>query len=235
MNQKVEFYSRGNQLLRDSYDNMIVSLTRGVNGENVKVLLFCGSEPGVGTTTVAIEMAVFLAESKRRVLLIDGDMRKQNQHKRLGNLNGPGLGEYLEGKVGYHEIVTTTNQKWLDFVCRGEVSSGQHSLSMLGSSELERLLVRARGEYDFILIDSPSIEVANDAFALSFLVDGILLVAAVEQSSKASLKKATHLFGRENGKLLGVIANKVAQTKYRSYLSQYDYFCKGKYIKPRRD
>ena len=195
---------------------------------NFKTLLFCGTEPSVGTTTITINLSVSLAQDKNRVLLIDSDMRKLAKHKRHGGESFFGLSDFLSNKATMAEIVNKTNIENLDYITCG-LSSGQ-SAKLLCSPSLEKMISSFNENYDFILFDSPSLGTVNDGALLSMLIDAIYLVVELGKTSKISINRAIQSLSESNKKVLGLLINKVDQPEYRAYMRNYDYFQNKKYI-----
>jgi len=224
MGIKIDLYKQQNDLLIDSFDDIILKIMqKRSNNNRLKSLLFCGSEPGVGATTVTINMAVSLAQGDNRTLLIDSDMRKGAKQKRLSQTPPFGLSEYFESKATVPEIINQTNIANLDYIACGTPTTLLTKTLKLNS--LSTLVSKVENDYDFILFDSPSLDVVNDATVLSILVDGIFLIAELGKSTKANINKMIQSFS-ESKKVLGILINKVEQPEYRMYIRNYDYFQK---------
>ena len=126
--------------------------------------LFCGAENKVvlitscvkneGKSTISIELSKSLSLSEKKVLLIDADLRKSMFASKYttndGNISG--LSEYLSGQAEYDDILYGTQNENLNLIFAGAVPP--NPVELLGSQKFEKLITRARDEYDYIIIDA---------------------------------------------------------------------------------
>lgn len=225
---KINLYQYQSEYLGNSIDDIIIKLMQKRRSNNVKTLLFCGTEPTVGTTTITINLSISLAQDNNKILLIDSDMRKLAKHKKHGDAPLFGLSDFLSEKVSLGEIINKTNIDNLDYVTGGS-STGQ-SATLLCSPGLDKLISSFSETYDFILFDSPSLGTVNDGALLSMLIDGIFLIVELGKTTKSSINRAVQNLAESHDKILGVLINKVAPPEYRVYMRNYDYFQNRKYI-----
>ncbi|MCL2130466.1 MAG: CpsD/CapB family tyrosine-protein kinase [Treponema sp.] len=195
----------------------------------IKSILFCGTEPAVGTTTITINLALSLAQGKNKIILIDSDMRKLPEYKRLGETPLFGLSDYLADKSTLNEIINETNIHNLSYITCG-LLTGQ-SAKLLSSNNLEKLVTTLSNYYDFILFDSPSLGAVTDAAVISMLVDGIILVVELGKTMKSNISRSIQNLSGSYNKILGLLVNKVDKPEYRVYLRNYDYFQNSMYIR----
>jgi len=225
MAKEINLYQQQNDLLTNSFDDIILKLMQKRNtNKNLKSLLFCGSEPGIGTTTITINMAISLALGGNKTLLIDSDIRKNAKNKRLSEAPPLGLSDYLKANATIKNIINHTNLENLDYIACG--TPFRQSAILLKIGNLEDLISALYKDYDFILFDSPSLGVVNDASVLSLLVDGVFLIGELGTTTKSSIKKMTEHFSQVHEKILGILINKVDRSEYRMYMKNYDYFHK---------
>jgi succinoglycan biosynthesis transport protein ExoP len=149
------------------------------SGMGMKVLVVTSPEPGDGKSTIASNLALALAQIDRRVLLIDGDLRR----KRLSTLfrpeSEPGMIEILRGTQPIREVpIGMIAAPWqlpnLHFLASGDSNLVESRL--LHSARMVEFIARVRGEFDLVLIDSPPMVHIADARVLGKLADGVLLV-----------------------------------------------------------
>ena len=228
MDNKINLYQHHDGLMLDSFDDVILKLTQKHRNENIKSFLFCGTEPGVGTTTITYNLAISLAQGRNKTLLIDSDMRKLAKYKRLGESPLLGLSDYLSGRSTKGEIINKTNIESLDFISCG-TSSGQ-SGKLLSSRNLDKLVASLSEDYSFILFDSPSLDAVHDAAVLSIFVDGIFLVSELGRTTKTNIRKTIKILAEAEKKILGILINKVYKPEYRVYMKNYDYFHDKRYV-----
>ena len=219
-----KLYQHKNDLFVDSFDDIILKLMQKSQSSKLKSLLFCGCEPGVGTTTITINIAVSLARGNNKTLLIDSDMRKSAKSKRLSEESQFGLSDFIAGNNTVEDIINQTNFDNLDYITCGTQSS--QSVKLLMFKSLNNLISSIYESYDFILFDSPSLDAVNDSIAISILVDGIFLVSELERTTKTNIRKTVQQFSKSDNKVLGMLVNKVDEPEYRMYMKNYDYFNK---------
>ena len=225
MGRIYNLYQHKNDLFVDSFDDIILKLMQKSQSSKLKSLLFCGCEPGVGTTTITINIAVSLARGNNKTLLIDSDMRKSAKSKRLSEESQFGLSDYIAGNNTVEDIVNRTNFDNLDYITCGTQSS--QSVKLLMFKSLNTFISSVYESYDFILFDSPSLDAVNDSIAISILADGIFLVCELGRTTKLNITKTVQQFSESNNKVLGMLVNKVDEPKYRMYMKNYDYFSKN--------
>lgn len=179
-----------------------------------KVILITSSVPEEGKSTVAANLAAATAQLDRRVLLIDGDLRRSSQHHLWGVDNRLGLKDILTENQSLLSVLSRPMTK-LDLLTSGAVHS--NPLAMLDSLEMSDLVANARRNYDLILIDAPPLPVTADVLTLSKLVDGILFVTrpGIVEHESAELAQETLLTTGQ--KVLGMVINGVKPSDFDRY------------------
>lgn len=232
MEKSIELYKLDDQLLNDAFDHIVVDIHLKKQNYGFKTFLLCGSEPGVGNTTVAINLAISMSEAGRKTLLIDGDMRKIIKHKRLNQDMDKGLSDVLKGEAEIEEVIYKTNCKLLSYISCGTESTSP--VRLFCTETMDKIFDKLKEEYEYIFIDMPSLNSAVDAKILAPKTDGVVLVAAQELSSKPQLRAAKKDLDNSGANVLGVILNSVDMTEYKKHMKNYDYFKKGRYKKKAR-
>ena len=188
-----------------------------VDGD-LKVLLFTSAGPGEGKSTVAANSAVALAQTGRRVILVDCDLRKPVQHH-LFNLNKKGLTNCLVGESLAAELLQDTEIDGLRVLTSGPIPPNPAEL--LGSTRMDRLLVELRGMTDYLILDCPPVIAVTDACVLAPKADGVLLVLDADQVRPEMAEKAKELLTNAQGRILGAILNRVEVEQEHSYYYYY--------------
>lgn len=229
MNKVINLYHTTNSAVVDAFDNVVanVCLQREKNG--YKSFLLTGCEPGVGTTTIAIELSIALARTGWKTLLLDADMRKNPAYKRLSENIFTGLTDYILGKTDENSIIYETNTDYLDYMPCGSTKD-KNPLRMLYSHRLSKLLSILNSSYDFVIIDVPALNSSVDPHILSVKADAAILIAALDGSSRKYLEEARERLIKDGANLIGVIQNKVSMDAYKDYLKDYDYFTEKRYL-----
>jgi len=160
-----------------------------------------------------------MAESGRRTILVNADLRKRQLYKLFAAARGPGLIEFLGDSSSEPEaFIQQTSMPNLRLFRAGRQPSNPTSL--LTSSRFAVLLEKLKRDYDVILVDSPAALVVPDATILATLVDAaILVVDATITSRRAALRAKRKLELEGKSKLLGVVINRASQVgnDYRGY------------------
>ena len=188
------------------------------------VLMISGATSGVGKSFVSINLAVVMAQSAKKVLLVDSDMRKGYVHEMLHQSIGSGLSDALSGSVSLSEVIRTTEIEGLDFVSRGEVPVNPAELLM--KANLKVLLEEVSGRYDYVILDAPPIMAVTDAAILGQQAGTSLIVARYGLTTEHDIENCIVRFANSNVVVKGAILNGVEKTAnnyyaYEAYNSYY--------------
>lgn len=228
MKRLKDLYQNSNQTLCDAFDRMVAEIHMRKQKDGLKTFILSGCEPGVGTTTIAINLAISMAKSGWRTLLIDGDMRKNSVHKRLNEETELGISDYLSGKAQLGEAVYETNYNDLYYMGSGVVEN--NAVSVLCSNNMKVLLQTVAEQYDNIIIDMPSLSSVVDASILASDVDAYILVTSQHNGKKQFVIEAQKKLQKAEANILGIIVNKVEASEYKHAMKNYDYFKNQKYL-----
>jgi capsular exopolysaccharide synthesis family protein len=172
---------------------------------NLKVLLVASASPDDGKTLTALNLALVLGRSYgRRVLLIDGDLRRPSLHRVVGVSNRSGLADALQAQADVRLEVTPITET-VTLLPAGPADPDP--LRSLSSARMKRVIEEASQRFDWVIIDSAPVGVVADASVLATLVDGIVFVVRAEHSQYPAVKKAMQTLGHD--RILGVILNGV--------------------------
>jgi capsular exopolysaccharide synthesis family protein len=183
------------------------------------VLVVSSANPGEGKTTTTANLSASLAINGARVLAVDADLRRPTMHQHFGLSKAPGLSDLIVGKCRPSEAIHKTSFGGLQVLPCGYVPPNPTEL--LGSGNMREVLAALRSHYDWILIDTPPILAMADTAVLCPLVDGIALVVGAELSTRPAVQRAIDTIRGVNGRLLGVILNKVNFERNSYYYGQY--------------
>lgn len=189
-----------------------------------QVILLTSAHPGDGKTSTTLNLAITLAQAGRRVVVVDGDMRKGNSHRLLHLKNHPGLTDVVSGAVALEDSVQQTAVAGLSFIPRGPVPADPSHL--LGSSAMKAVVETLRQRFDFVLIDTPPAIVVSDAAVLSVLCDGVLLVLRGQRTTSEAARRVIERLEGVGARILGAVLNAVDlgdpdYADYRSYYTSY--------------
>jgi polysaccharide biosynthesis transport protein len=192
-----------------------------------KTLLITSGSPREGKTTTAVNLAITLAQSGLRVLLVDTDMRRPRLHKAFGIPSTPeGLSKAIVGESHVLEMVRETGVPNLSLLPCGAIPPNPAEL--LHAERFKRLVGELAQHYDRVIFDSPPVSAVTDAAILSRLTDGTLLVAQCGVTTKEMLARACRNLADSHVNLLGCVLNDLDLNKqnsygYRYYYSHYGY------------
>ncbi|HTB93130.1 MAG TPA: polysaccharide biosynthesis tyrosine autokinase [Candidatus Sulfotelmatobacter sp.] len=180
------------------------------NGEGPQVIVVTSPCPGDGKTTVACNLTIAVAEIGRKVVLIEGDLRRPRLNSVFGVGNNWGLSDVLRGdgdleNVSVSHLVRETEVAGLYLLPGG--SCGVTPANLFYSPRMVTLLKKLRTEFDMILIDAPPMIHLADARVLGHLSDGVVLVIRAGQTTMDSALSASQRFAEDGTRVLGTILN----------------------------
>lgn len=181
--------------------------------------------PGDGKSFLSANLALALAEGGHRTLLIDGDARRGQQHRRFKTNRQPGLVDLLTGKATLEQIVQQTAYPRLTLIGCG--TRTQRAPEVLGSPAMGSLLEQLRPEYDAIVIDSPPLTAGVDPFVLGTLTGSLLVVLRTGHSNREIASAKLEVLDRLPIRLLGAILNDVPKGAAYGYYAYYSYYLPG--------
>jgi polysaccharide biosynthesis transport protein len=173
--------------------------------------------PGEGKTTTTVNLAMAMATTGGRVLLIDGDLRNPSVARTLGIEGGAGLTTVLLGQAGVDDVIQRWRDTSLHVLTAGAIPPNPSEL--LGSEPMRELFDKLAHEFDFILIDSPPVVPVVDAVLLDRLTGGTLMVVASHKTKKRDLASAVKQLDTVGAKLVGFALNfvPVSESDARRY------------------
>lgn len=184
----------------------------------LKRIVVTSSVPEEGKTFIASNLAQsIIRQENRRVLLIDGDLRASRLHITLGASAKPGLTDYLRGDADEFKIIQTGKPPNLSLIAGG--TEVPNPSELLHSNVMRTLLDRLTPLFDWVILDTPPAIAVHDASILADMCDGVLFVVRAGLTDFEVAQKAAGEFG--DGKLLGVVLNRVEKGDGYSYYYSY--------------
>ncbi|MEA3328189.1 MAG: polysaccharide biosynthesis tyrosine autokinase [Candidatus Omnitrophota bacterium] len=187
----------------------------------LKSIVVTSPGPKEGKTTLLCNLAIVVARSQRKVLLVDADMRKPRLHTIFKAGNDVGISNFLSGQADFNQSTQKTEIKNLFLVSSGPNPPDPSEL--LSSHKMKEFIEDAKRKFDFILFDSPPVTVVTDAVVLSRIVDGAVVILESSKTNKRAIPGIDQLLKNSRVRVIGAIINKISPIRsgYRYYAQYY--------------
>ncbi len=212
----------------EAYRGLRTALYFSTRGETHKIIQVTSPNARDGKSTMTANLAVCIAQSGKRVLVIDADMRKPRQHKIFGSPATLGLSAVMAGNADPKEAIVETNVPGVWVMPCG--SRPSNPAELVTSPRFKELLESLRSDFDFILVDTPPLLAVSDPSVVAARVDGVILVIRVVKNGQPNAERAREILSTLGARVLGVVVNGVGRgpggTSYdynREYNYYYDY------------
>jgi capsular exopolysaccharide synthesis family protein len=218
---------RGRAITNKDVISSVAEEIRGIRGcvlfagkaTDCRSLLITSPNPQEGKTRMAGDLAVALAESGRRVLLIDADNRKYDLSQQLGAANRPGLADLLADGRQPYEFVLPTSTPGLSFMPAG-TRSERFSELLVRPGQIERLREIFQ-DFDLVVVDSPPVLLSNEPCIWARHLDSTLMVLRARHSAREDAMIAKEKLSRMGGRIMGAVLNGVETRS--AYYHRYGY------------
>lgn len=191
----------------EAYRAVRTALYFSARGGGHQIIQVTSASPGDGKTTLAANLAVSIADSGKRVLLVDADLRKPRVHRVFGVMNKIGVCEVLSGEAELPDAVQESEVDNLSLLLCG--TRPTNPAELLTSRRFAELLEFMRPRYDMIIVDTPPALVVTDALNVAPRTDGVLMVMKLTKNARQGGKKTLEELQEVGSKVLGVIVNGV--------------------------
>ncbi|RKT78476.1 capsular exopolysaccharide synthesis family protein [Terracoccus luteus] len=169
----------------------------------LQVIVVTSATLGEGKTSTAVNLAIALGETSRRVLLIDGDLRRPSVAASMGLEGAAGLTTVLIGRADVADVVQPMGRMHVDVLASGEVPPNPHQL--VESDAMRRVVEQARQRYDVIVIDAPPVLPVSDAAVLSRLADAALVVVGCKRVRRSDVRDALRDLTAVGARIAGLV------------------------------
>jgi len=208
--------------LAESYRRLRSNILHAQLDRPLKVIMVTSPNPYEGKSTTIANMAIAFAETQKRVLLIDADIRRPIIHNLFGIMPKPGLTDLLMEKAAVEEVIQKNVVENLDVLCAGTIV--RNPARILSSKNMHALIEKMREIYDWVFIDTPPILIVNDAGIVAPVVDGAIVVVSAGITRVATVQRAAEFLKGAGGLMLGVVLNKFdARKAYGGYYGSHRY------------
>lgn len=210
-------------IVTEAYKSFRTNLFVTIRKDGCKKLIISSPVPEDGKSTTTYNIGTSIAQTGARVLIMDCDLRKGTLHQYFNIRRRPGVSDYLSGLESMDKLIYNTVYENLKIIPMGRILPNPSEL--LGSVYMKDLLDRLEKEYDYIIIDTPPINVVSDAVTLVKYVDGVVLVVREKVTTYPNINNSLQKCSFANANILGFVINSVYVNS--STKSKYDYYYKG--------
>jgi capsular exopolysaccharide synthesis family protein len=219
-------YHQSSSLEAEAYRRVRTSLYFSTQGERHKVIQITSPNMGDGKSTLAANLAISIAQSGKKVILVDADCRRPSVHRLFGLPAGTGLGPVLLGEAELAAAVHESGVPRLDVLPCGP--RPENPSELLTSPRFEELLADLRARYDFVVVDTPPLLAVSDPCVVAPRVDGVLLTIRVSKNGRPAAERAKETLATLGANVFGVVVNAVDEQAQRygygyEYQYQYEY------------
>lgn len=186
------------------------------------ILMISGASPNAGKTFVSTNLAAVIAQSGKKVLFIDTDMRKGYTHNLFNVENTKGLSDILSGKMTVERAIQPLSMAGFDFIDRGAVPPNPAELLM--HKNFDALLSWASQNYEIVVLDTPPILAVTDAAIIGNYVGTTLLVARFEQNTAKEIEVSVRRFEQSGVIVKGCILNGIIKKASSYYSYGYNHY-----------
>lgn len=211
--------------ITEAYKAMRTNLSFSLSTSDTKVFVVSSANPGEGKSTTAANLAISLAQLDNKVLLIDADMRKPVQHKIFKLKNQVGLSSYIGKMSKLEESIRKSVITNLDVMPSGPKPPNPSEL--MASEQMADILHNLSEKYEYIILDTPPINVVSDAMGVSNSVAGMLLVLRYGATTIDDTDNAMKKIDLSDMNMLGFVMNYIQNKRHAG--SYYNYKYKSKY------
>ncbi len=191
--------------VQEAYKAIRTNIILSIIKDGCKKIVITSANPHEGKSTTSVNVAISLSQAFKRVLLVDCDLRKAKVHKALGIPGEPGLTNILSKLADVEDAVQPT--KYPNLFCLPAGLFAPNPAEMLASDRMAKLLSKLEEKFDYIIFDTPPINVVSDALPIIKLSDGVVLIVRSKVSVYDEFEQALASLEFIDAHLLGVIVN----------------------------
>lgn len=208
----MEFFEYRNVVIEDpnspeaeAYRKLELNIRMSNVDNPVRVIQSTSATPQDGKTTTAINLAAIYAEKGKKVIILDFDLRRPKIQRAFHKSNDIGLYDFVVDDKDFHDLIIK-DQSGIDLLLTGNRLSYPHIV--LQSKKIQDMVETLREEYDYVVIDTPPVLSVTDALIISKIVDGVIYVAAFNQTRKDNAKAGLDQLTENGANIIGgVLAN----------------------------
>jgi capsular exopolysaccharide synthesis family protein len=202
-------HHRPKSRISEAYRAVRAALYFGTRGQGHRVIQVTSADPGDGKSTLAANLAVAIASSGKRCLLMDADLRRPRVDKLFGVSNAIGVSSVVQDGMDVPDAIQATAIPNFEVMTVGP--RVENPAELLLSPRFTELVSMLREQYDFVIIDTPPVLAVTDPAAVAAHVDGVVLVVRITKRSRPHARRATETLDLIGARVLGVVVNGVGE------------------------
>ena len=203
-------------IIKESYKTIRANINFALPVPRCKKIMICSSFTSEGKTTTCVNLAITVAETGKKVLIIDCDLRRSKVHKFFNMENEIGLSHFLSNDAELDDIIQETNIVNLDFISAG--GTHPNPAELLTKRKMGKLIDALAEVFDYIFIDTPPICVVSDALPLAKICDGVVLVVKHKRTTHSEIKESLEKLEFAQANVIGMILNGIQiEQNYKMY------------------
>ena len=199
----------------EAYRSIRTTIFFNAQRTDAQVIQLTSPIPGDGKSTTVSNLAVSIAQSGKRVVLLDADFRKPVQHKLFGLDNSSGVTSIIYGDTAWQDAAQVIIPGGLSVLPAGPIP--HNPAELLTSEQFPQLIDTLKEEFDFVLIDTPPLLAVTDPAIVGSHVDLMYLVMRIRKGARTNAQEARKIIAAMGGKLAGVVINGLRRQDQKSY------------------
>jgi capsular exopolysaccharide synthesis family protein len=212
----------------ESFRTIRTHLFYDIATNGTKTIMITSPSPGDGKSTVACNLAISIAQTGKRVALVDADLRRPRVHQHFGISDKVGLMNVLKGETSLKEALQPTFLRNLFVLPCGH--RPKNPGEVVTSENFAKVIELLRSGFDIVILDTPPVIPVADPVSIASLVDGVYLVFRIRRGVKITASRAKESLSQVNARLLGVIVNGLDENPhYNDYGGYSQYPMYGNY------
>ncbi len=212
----------GSSQVKESYKTIRTNLIYALAGAEKKIVAISSATPADGKSTTSANLAITIAQTGSTVALVDADLRRPTLHKMFKVANTDGLSNILSKQSNVENCMHSEIKPNLTLITSGPIPPNPSEL--LSTVTFQNLMDTLSEAYDYVIIDTPPVNVVSDCQVLVRATAGVILVARYKETQYKELELAAENMRNVGGNILGVVINGVD-------LKDRQYYYRGRYYK----
>jgi capsular exopolysaccharide synthesis family protein len=225
LDRALAIYHRPKSGEAEAYRSLRTALYFTTHGETNKVIQISSPNKGDGKSTIAANLAIAIAQSGKRVILVDGDMRRPRVHTLFGIKPDVGLGQVIMGEATVADAVVPGGIDNLSLLTCGP--RPENPAELLTQPRFELVLAELRQQYEYVIVDTPPLLAVTDPAVVVSRMDAVFLVVRLSRNGRPAAERSREILRQLRANVLGVVVNGVGKVMgaygYQNYTYEYGY------------